>query len=172
MARRVIEPPTLDPVLNENAHSHSWTDYHNKSADLLNDLVERVTNPRGITDGSDAPAGVVGEELTASGSAPLSTGVAANVATLTLPAGDWEVTGWVNFTAAGANTGRFATGVDTFGMEFPANLPAGSGTWRMSAGAPVRRNVTADTAVHLVAACAFTSGSVTADGSVRARRVR
>jgi hypothetical protein len=172
-APRIVEPPFYDPPLVDNPsgqqHSQAWTEYHQSVSDLLTAL--RANS--GVTDGSDAAAGQVGEYMTASGSVPLANNTVTTVATLNLTAGDWEVSGGVTFTISGAASTHYAAGIDgTFGSEIIATIPTGSGTWRLSAGAPVRRNVTAATAVHLSAFAGFTSGAVSAAGTLQARRVR
>jgi len=163
-----FEPPIVD-VATGQQHSHAWTDYHQQIADHINTIVAGA----GITDGSDAPAGNVGEVLTASGSGvALSSGGVATVATLTLTPGDWDVTGGVVFNISGAASSHYAAGIDgVFGTEIIATIPSGSGVWRLQAGT-VRRNVTASTAVVLSAAVFFSSGAVSADGTLRARRMR
>jgi hypothetical protein len=45
----------------------------------------------GVTDGSDAAAGIIGEFMSASGSGGLTSAAPADRATLTLTAGDWDV---------------------------------------------------------------------------------
>jgi hypothetical protein len=142
-------------------------------ADALSNLSNTVQYKAGVTDGSEATAGNIGEVLTASGSVALTNNTTATVATLTLTAGDWDVTGGVTFTISSAASSHYAAGIDgAFGTAIIATVPTGSGTWILSAGAPVRRNVTASTAVALSAQTGFTSGSVSAAGSVRARRMR
>ena len=170
----VPEPPANDPPLGpKGQHSDAWAEFFQKNTDVLNELTKAMRLVgRGVTDGSDAQPGYIGEVLTASGSVGLSNGVTATVATLTLTPGDWEVTGTVLLTATGANLSRYSAGIDAFGMEIPTSLPAGSGTARMTAGSPVRRNVTVNTPALLIAAVSFTGGGLTASGTVQARRMR
>ena len=168
---KVVEPPFYDPPIADypsgQQHSQAWTEYHQSVADRL------AVIKNGVTDGSDAKPGEVGEYLTASGSVALSNNTTATVATLNLTAGDWEVSGGVTFTISGAASNHYAAGIDgTFGSEIIATVPTGSGTWRLTAGAPARRNVTAATAVHLSALAGFTSGAVSAAGTIQAWRVR
>lgn len=63
-----------------------------------------ITTPNivGVTNAGNAPAGSVGEPLTASGSAvPLTTNVSANCTSKSLTAGDWDVSGVIEFAASG-----------------------------------------------------------------------
>ena len=70
----------------------------------------------GVTDGNDAAAGQVGEYVTASGSGVgLANGTPANVATLTLAAGDWDVSGNAQFVATGVAGRVTAEGLDGVG---------------------------------------------------------
>ena len=178
-----LEHPVGDPPIIDggNQHSKSWTAYFQSVNDQvagLNDEVAGLTTQlgsvgQGVTDGSDAAAGMVGEYLTASGSGVgLTNNVMTTVATLNLTAGDWNVYGGVTFNITSAASSHYGAGVDTLGQTMIATIPTGSGTWMLSAGAPVRRNVTAPTMVNLVAQAGFTSGSVSADGTISARRMR
>ena len=173
-APRRIEPPVFDPPLVEldgggQRHSQAWTEHNQQVADLLNSLVSR----RGVTDGSDAAAGTVGEVLEASGSGvTLSSGAVTTVAMLTLTPGDWDVSGGVTFNISGAASNHYGVGIDgALSNEIIATIPTGTGTWRL-VPASVRRNVAADTAVTLSALAVFSSGAVTADGTLSARRAR
>ena len=172
-APKLVEPPVFDSPLvtlesGGQQHSQAWTEHNQQVADAINSLVSR----RGVTDGSDAAAGTVGEVLTASGSGvTLSSGAVTTVATITLTAGDWEVSGGVTFNISGATSNHYGVGLDNLSTEIIATIPAGTGIWRL-VPMTVRRNVTASTAVNLVAVAFFASGGVTADGAISARRVR
>src|SRR5262252_4449125 len=84
-----VTPATLSPPLPEKpladngAHNQAWTDFFQNIANRI----AALTN--GVTDGSNAPAGV-----------GLSSGNVAAVVSLPLKAGDWQVEGAVTFTAA------------------------------------------------------------------------
>jgi len=146
-----------------------WASYYQ----TITDQLETLNAKMGATDGSEATAGQIGEYLTQSGSTSLVTNTTATVATLTLTAGDWDVFGGVTFTITSAASSIYAAGIDgVFGQEIIATIPTGSGSWALSAGPPVRRNVTASTAVTLVAMARFTSGTVSAAGTISARRMR
>lgn len=77
---------------------------------------------KGVTNGSDAGVGVVGEYIsstTANGgsnqSFPTSGGIFATVSTLTFTsAGDWDVSGCVNTTANGATVNTVQVAISTF----------------------------------------------------------
>lgn len=173
MARSVIEPPTLDPVLNADVHSHAWTDYHNKSAALLSDVVDRLLSiTKGVVDGSEADAGEVGEVRTATtAGTALSNSVFANAASITLPPGDWDVNGFVTFNITAAASNHYGVGLDTLSHEIIATIPTGTGTWRLNA-MQIRKNVAVDTVVNLVCVAVFGSGAISADGFISARRAR
>ena len=173
-APRRIEPPVFDPPLVEldgggQRHSQAWTEHNQQIADLLNSL---VVSSRAVTDGSEAAAGTVGEVLTASASSvALGSGAVTTVTTVTLTAGDWEVSGGVTFNISGAASSHYGVGLDNLSTEIIATIPTGTGIWRL-VPMTVRRNVTASTPVNLVAVAFFASGGVTADGVISARRVR
>ena len=164
-------PPILDPPLDPSGqqHSQSWAAYHQDVSDRLASIPVDVTT--GVTDGSDAAAGRIGEYLTASASGvALATGVVANVVSLDLTAGDWDVSGNVQFSAPSGTYTLFGAGIIGIDTFIRATFPAGSITEGISP-APQRYNVTATTTVWLLAIASF-SASVTAAGTIQARRMR
>lgn len=168
-----LPPANEAPIGEKGQHSQAWGEFFQKNSDLLNELTKGMRLVGiGITDGSDADPGHIGEVLTASGSVSLSAFSMATVATLSLTAGDWDVVGQVTFNITGSTASRFGVGFDGgFTTQMIVTVPTGSGVWQLSGG-PVRRNVTATTSVALSALCGFSGGAVSADGFVRARRMR
>ena len=173
-----IQPPFYDPPIADypsgQQHSQAWTEYHQSVADQLASL---ATN-NGVTDGNDAAAGQVGEYVTASGSGVgLANGTPANVATLTLAAGDWDVSGNAQFVATGVLT-RVTAGVSTVSGGYNSWSTTVSGTLgsgssqQIGTGGAVRVSIAAPTTAYLVATATFTSGGVTANGTIWARRMR
>lgn len=136
----------------------------------------------GVTDGSNAPAGQIGELLTATASGiALTSTVAANVVTLALTAGDWNVWAGVTLVAAGGNTLSIAA----FGLNTVSATLGAAGTTNdfVAAAAqfttynlppPMQRiSISAGANVYLVARSTFSGGgSTTAGGTIWARRVR
>lgn len=143
---------------------------------------------RGITDGSNAPAGVIGEVMsvtTPSGSAvSLLSNVATQIAAMSLTPGDWAVT------AVGALRGDGSTtiGPYEFGIATTITIPAaesGQAAFHTEYNqnpfntvsaitrpiGPCRFNVTVPTNIYLVAAVAG-GGNILAFGTMSARRVR
>lgn len=129
----------------------------------------------------DADAGSVGEFITATGTAvSLTTATAANVTSIPLTAGDWEVCGNVVFNpAAGATITNVYDSIGTTSATLNAdpfksqlNMPgtANSGAWLMPP--TIRINVSVTTTVYLVAMAAFGVSTCTATGFIAARRVR
>jgi hypothetical protein len=164
-------PPLQDkPHGDDGFPSDAWTAYFTRVSDQMSHLLAAGI---GVTDGSDAPAGQVGEYVTANAAGVhLSNNAQATVVPLTLTAGDWDVTGNVVFHISGATSSRYGAGVDAIAMDITATIPTGSGTWRLGSGAPVRRNLTTNGTAQLVAIATFSAGTVTADGFIQARRVR
>lgn len=156
---------------------------------LVGGTMVGVLNLKGITDGSEAAAGVVGEYLIASNSTgtALTTGVAANVAQLALTAGDYRIDGVVAFIEA-ANTvpTQLLAGASQTSATIPtlAQVIAGQGglsqinvsmtkgvTQFIQAGL-ARINVSAPTTVYLVAQSTFSGGTLSVQGRISARRMR
>lgn len=138
----------------------------------------------GCINTSDATAGNLGEykaRVVASGSAvSLTTANTANVDSITLTAGDWDVTGIAKFSLTGATTTDFKAGFsftsatmgnDTMFIQKPFNFSGLTSTY--ADGLPVVRiSVASSTKVYFVAQSTFTLGTVSAYGNIRARRVR
>ena len=152
-----------------------------------------VYNGVGTSTNNNAAAGQIGEFVTAtvaSGAAvALTTSVAANVTSISLTAGDWDISAQVDHLiaastsitqlnasisltsatlagqAGGAGLGTDATAVASFSAMVPtANITQDIGLVRLS--------VAATTTVFLVAMDAFTLSTISAFGTIRARRVR
>jgi hypothetical protein len=139
----------------------------------------------GITNGSSAAAGVVGQYV----ASQVTTGVAmtasvtTNITSITLTAGDWDVTGDVYFTvtttastmyqlACGSNTISATFGAqDTYSLfQLAALLSASSSQCFVIP--TVRFSLTAaSTTIYLVAQVSVGS-SITGKGTIRARRIR
>lgn len=139
----------------------------------------------GTTTNNNAAAGSVGELLTASTqTTSMTTGTAMNATSISLPAGDWDVTGIVQFNPAGSTTStQWAVGISTTGATFGTaatgitnqNLSNGSAAAGVanSLDAPITRiSLAATTPVYLVAQSTFAVSTQTASGFIRARRVR
>jgi hypothetical protein len=142
----------------------------------------------GETTTGSATAGNVGEyveSVIASGSATaLTTGASKNVTSITLAAGDWDVSGNIGFlTAATTSVTVVAASISlvtntsdaTVGRQcassFPARVP-GAGTFYQYCVGPVRLSVSGSTTVYLVAYSEFTIAANSAWGIIHARRAR
>lgn len=143
---------------------------------------------KGAVDGSNASTGIVGEVIESkvayAAGAALTTGVATNVTSIVLTAGDWEISGQINFSGTSITiaSGTYSWGgVSTTSATFPADgTESGAGVPPMTATssywgicyAPKRVTVSASTTCYLVAFTQFTAGTVKAYGFIHARRVR
>jgi len=166
---RTVEPPFYDPPIADYAsgakHSQAWTEYHQAVADRLG------TIEAGVTDGSNAQPGDVGEYMTATGSAVgLVNAVVTNLASLALTPGDWDVSGSVTFNASAGTHSFFGVGISTIDNGSFATYPTGAFTQTMPTTVH-RFNVSAGTTVWVVGQAAFT-GTVFATGTINARRMR
>lgn len=144
-----------------------------------------------------APAGYIGEYLEANlltaNAISLTSTTSANITSVVLTPGDWDVDAIIDFvpaattsvtqmnvsvstttgtlasqapsTSAAINIGPFATTT----INQAAAVPAAEIT---ISGATVRISVTSNTTVFLVANAVFSVSTMTAYGSIRARRVR
>lgn len=153
-----------------------------------------TSNVVGTTTNNSAPAGNLGEIITATvvaGSAVnLTTATAANVTSISLTAGDWDVEGMVDFVIAAttninhihggvsdtsatllAQTGSANVGTDPNFNRFYFNFAPGAFTETVSTPI-VRVSLASTTTIFLVTSATFTVSTLTAYGSIRARRVR
>lgn len=135
----------------------------------------------GTTTNNNANAGSVGEYVSAtSGAVTLTTGISANVTSISLTAGDWDVHGYINFSAGSGDT---ITNTFSGVNSISASLPAAPLNWTtqfsttqntsISTFAPMQRfSLSATTTIYLVAQAGHSGGTATATGHIRARRVR
>ncbi len=143
---------------------------------------------QGCIDGSSAPAGYLGEYISQGvlvGSAPgLTSTVTANITSISLTAGDWDVTGTVqNAPGPGTTTASWYGGISTTSATLPTigaeNNCAGFANMAALANflvgvtiGPMRINLAATTTVYLVVNSVFAVSSQNAYGFIGARRVR
>jgi len=144
---------------------------------------------KGVSTNTNATAGNVGEypsATLASGSAvSLSTGTAKTVTSISLTAGDWDVSGVVN-NILGATTNVVAayagisTTADTLGADNTfagiTNIAAGlvyGNALQLRNNAPAQRiSIASTTTVYLIAFGSFSVSTMTAHGFIGARRVQ
>jgi hypothetical protein len=140
----------------------------------------------GTATNDSASAGQVGEYMSstiASGSAvSLSDGVAADVTSLNLTAGDWDINGKVAFTINGAtvltsalvstNTSSATHGADTSPTYIRSYTDGTAGNTMAMATGVARVTIASPTTVYLVVTASFSVNTCAAYGIFRARRVR
>jgi hypothetical protein len=118
----------------------------------------------------------------------LTTATPANITSISLSPGDWDISGVINFRPAATTS---VTNITTSASLTSATLSSqagGSGlgtdatmAWNQAASVPaavmamevpaVRLSITKQTTVFLVAQATFTVSTMTADGTIRANRV-
>lgn len=135
----------------------------------------------GVTDGSSAAAGKVGELITATaGPVSLTTITAANVTSIALTAGDWDISGsCLHAISVAAVYVRC-----TISTTISSTVNAGDGSaalMQMTSATElgtiintgvIRANLSSPTTYYLNADASFASGTVSATGTIRARRIR
>ena len=151
----------------------------------LGDSDGKLTRAAGIslsgTNTNDsASTSYLGEFLTASASVALTTGTAANLASLSLTAGDWDLWAIVQFDGAGATvTSDVWTSIGTTSATMNTTLGQ-SGRWRGAATTDLffpmsfglRVSLASTTTYYLTGQASFTTSSYTGRGLLRARRAR
>lgn len=148
----------------------------------------------GTTTNNNAPAGYIGEIQTATvavGSAQaLTTATPLNNTSLSLTAGDWDVSGTADFIPAastsitllqaglGTTTATFLTqaggggvGPDPSALFAQAAAVPGANVITLDVG-PVRVSLAASATIFFVAQATFTVAALSVYGTLRARRVR
>jgi hypothetical protein len=133
--------------------------------------------------GLNAPAGQIGESLYAAQSTPVSlvSGAAHDIVTLALPPGDWDVDGEI--TLGGSSTS--VTDMQLWTNSASVTRPAANSfafthfamgqtgqTGASMACGPARISSATGETIYLSAQIAATSGTLTATGAIRARRMR
>lgn len=139
-----------------------------------------------------AAAGKVGELITATIAAgspvSLTNNTSANMTSISLTAGDWDVSGQVNFALTGATATSHQIGISAttatlptqaggsgIGTDplasFPIPMTALSGTLDVGVG-PVRVSLSSTTTIYIVAFALFSGGTEVVYGTIRARRMR
>ncbi len=137
----------------------------------------------GDTTGTGPSAGSVGEIMTSvvTSGAPISlvTGVTANITSLPLTAGDWDVYGLVGFTmSVGASNLRSGTSpvsgaLPTTAVLSSINPAAGTTLLNWGSSSTIRRVISSSAStVYLVANAIFAAGTADAFGTIFARRRR
>ncbi|GAB2885949.1 hypothetical protein GCM10027093_21270 [Paraburkholderia jirisanensis] len=131
----------------------------------------------GVTNGSNALAGSVGEYVTATGTGvSMSSGVNNTVASIPLSAGDWDVWGNVEFAQTGGalstvlvtsisqGSASIASAPNRAVSQFSTSLP-------QTVTPPMQRvSIAGSSTVFLMAVPTFTGGTLTATGFIAARR--
>ena len=139
----------------------------------------------GTTTNNSANAGSVGEYVTATTlTVSTSSGVPLNVTSISLTAGDWDVSGVLQVIPTGSTTLAGVTAsisttsgaTGPFGTSTFLNLVATTGyATGQSQGIPtpvVRLSLASTTTVFLVANVVFGTSTLTSSGLIRARRMR
>lgn len=135
----------------------------------------------GTNTNNNATAGAYGEYVTNSGAGvALTTATPANATSVSLTAGDWDVSGSVQFVPAGTTTvSAIAAGVSTTSATLGAlgSFNSLSATLTTGAGQIIstptfRISLSATTTVYIVAQMTFGVSTATCGGFIRARRVR
>ena len=139
----------------------------------------------GTTTNNNAAAGSVGEVISstvlAASAVALTTGVAANVTSISLTAGDWDVSGVIGYIGGGgcniayaiSAIGTTSTGLgdqSQWTMTGPNNPAAAT---NIGSSIFTRRiSLSTTTTIYLVAQSSFSVGSLSAGGYIQGRRVR
>ena len=142
----------------------------------------------GTNTNDSAAAGYVGEyiesvTINGGGSVSLTTGTLATVTSISLTAGDWDVSGVVTFNGGAATTvTSLLMGINTTAASLPTQK---GGTYAANPGTaiynnevftisclPVRVTIASTTTVYLLAQSAFAISTSNAWGTLRARRMR
>ncbi len=132
------------------------------------------------SDGSaDAAAGKLGEyfEVVRENGLSLTDSTEANVTSVALTAGDWDVSGSITFIGTGATSTERSTSISrtSAGFEYAVvdGRPTTTENFQQSVTPPVQRmRLSAPATIYLVGYSAFSAGTITATGRITARRVR
>lgn len=150
---------------------------------MLKSFLQRLVI--GTTTNDNAAAGVVGEFVSSTvavGSAvALTTDTTANVTSISLTPGDWDVTGVVDFKpGATTTTTYFQGGISTVSATMGSPDTGFSNPFAIAATSVdasevlpvVRMSLATTTTIYLVARAGFSISTLSAYGTIRARRMR
>ncbi len=138
----------------------------------------------GTATNDNAASGYVGEyvsSLIASGSAvSFTTATAANVTSISLTAGDWDVEGNVNFSETTSTVTARTSGISTTSATLPTNgseaycgVQSTVTSETNTITLPRKRiSLASTTTVYLVGSATFSAGTCAGFGTITARRVR
>lgn len=138
----------------------------------------------GTTTNNNANAGSVGEHVTSTGTAvPLTSGTVTNITSISLTAGDWEVSGSYGITPAiSTAVTAMIGGINSTSATFPvfplqtilqaSSVGFATGGQLSQAAASQRFSLSATTTIFLVVQANFSASTCTASAVIRARRVR
>jgi hypothetical protein len=137
----------------------------------------------GVTDGSDASAGQIGEVISAVNTAGVAApnGTPVNIASIPLTPGDWDVfaDGYLQFSVSAAGNGGHVS-ISNLAATLPlvAALNQSRATYTgtilsaCAAPRPCRVSLAAAATYYLVVQSSFASGTCTVTGAIWARRAR
>lgn len=134
----------------------------------------------GVTDGSSALAGNVGEMIEANASAvSVTSGAITNITSITLTPGEWDVYGEVQLVSSASGVMTNMTGGISLTSATDAGFPYKTALYFNNnasvAQFPTPRRfqqLNASRTIYLVASTVFGSGTVAAAGYIHARRIR
>lgn len=151
---------------------------------LVYNVAPTINQPNlvGVTDGSNASAGSVGELISSvipsASSVTMTSNSASNVTSISLSAGDWDVVGNINYQTLGTSPTSIAAWISTTSATLPDtslyNAYNITGL-NINTGLPApykRIIVNTTTTVYLSGYLGNTSGNGSANGGIYARRVR
>lgn len=135
----------------------------------------------GTTTNDNANAGSVGEYVTATaGPTSISSATNTNITSISLTAGDWDVWGAFNYSAAATTTtSSIQVGISSVSGTLPSNPMSyfSSGTFPTNAiqqhAVPQQRfSLSGTTTIYMVITATFATSTATAQAMIAARRVR
>ena len=135
----------------------------------------------GTTTNNDANAGSVGEYQTATTTnTSLSNGVGANLTSVSLTAGDWDVqcsayyhpAGSTTITGLAASVSTVSANLGAFGATTYLQLTFNTGSGNYLSSPVWRVSLGSTTTVYCTGVAAFATSTMQGDGFIRARRVR
>lgn len=137
----------------------------------------------GVTNGSNATAGSIGEVVSSvianASSVTMNSNAATNLTSISLTAGDWDVWGNINYKTVGTSATQLSVWISTTSATLPdtslynsLNLSS-SISINTGVDAPyVRINISGTTTVYLSGYLGNSSGNGSANGGIFARRAR
>lgn len=138
---------------------------------------------QGTNTNDSAASGDVGEHISDTGSVSLTSTVVSNICDITLPAGEWDISGYMRYSTAGATTttdvisaiavaNNVVTGGSVIGLYAHTRVASTADLATTHSFTPLQVSLAGSQTYYLNCRATFATSTAASDAILRARRVR